>query len=75
MLVSRWDKPVVFEEDGLRICVGSPEEALTWLSHAPDRASFSWRRAWHTCVAAAEGNAPVEDAKSAVAQAVQSARH
>ncbi|TKT67114.1 DUF982 domain-containing protein [Rhizobium sp. LC145] len=75
MLVTRWDKPIVFEDDGLRISVGSPEEALTWLSHTPNQTSRSWRHAWKTCVAVQEGRRSPDDAKVAVEQAVSSTRH
>ncbi|HEV7436129.1 MAG TPA: DUF982 domain-containing protein [Pseudorhizobium sp.] len=75
MLVARWDTPVVIEDEGLRISVGSPEEALTWLSHAPNRRSGTWQRAWRACVAAKERKVPPEDAKAAVEQAVSTTRH
>ncbi|MEQ1407749.1 DUF982 domain-containing protein [Neorhizobium sp. Rsf11] len=75
MLVNRWEKPVVFDDDGLRITIGSPEEAMTWLSQASNRDRDSFRKAWRKCLAAREGRLPADEARPAVERAVESTRH
>ncbi|MBW9115537.1 DUF982 domain-containing protein [Rhizobium cauense] len=66
MLVHRWETPLVLGDDSIRIVVGSPEEALTWLIHEPNQSTIKWRRAWEACRAVVEGRMKTEDAKSAV---------
>ena len=75
MLITRWETPVVFEDDGLRITIGSPEEAMTWLSHASNRDRSIFRKAWKTCLAARDGRLPADEARPIVEQAVESTRH
>jgi hypothetical protein len=66
MLVHRWETPLVLGDNGIRIVVGSPEEALTWLVHEPNQSAAKWQRAWMACRAVVEGRMKTEDAKSAV---------
>jgi hypothetical protein len=66
MLVHRWKNPLVLGDSRIRIVVGSPEEAINWLSHEPDQSGDKWRRAWKACRAAIEGRMRAEDARSAV---------
>lgn len=66
MLVHRWKKPLVLGDSRIRIVVGSPEEALTWLIHEPNQSTAKWQRAWQACRAVIEGRMRAEDARSAV---------
>lgn len=66
MLVHRWETPLVLGDNRIRIVVGSPEEALTWLLHEPNQSTTKWQRAWEACRAVVEGRMKTEDAKSAV---------
>lgn len=66
MLVHRWKKPLVLGDSRIRIVVGSPEEALTWLIHEPNQSTAKWQRAWEACRAVIEGRMRAEDAKPAV---------
>ncbi len=66
MLVHRWERPLVLGDNRIRIVVGSPEEALTWLVHEPNQGAAKWQRAWKACKAVVEGRMKAEDAKSAV---------
>lgn len=75
MLVTRWETPVVFEDDGLQVTIGSPEEAMTWLSHATNRDRGIFRKAWMMCLAARDGRLPANEARPVVEQAIESTRH
>ncbi|KQV65137.1 DUF982 domain-containing protein [Rhizobium sp. Root1220] len=66
MLVHRWKKPLVLGDSRMRIVVGSPEEALTWLIHEPNQGTTKWQRAWTACVASIKGQVGAEDARTAV---------
>jgi len=66
MLVHRWEKPLVLGDSRIRIVVGSPEEALTWLIHEPNQSAPKWQRAWKACQAVVDGRMNAEDAKTAV---------
>lgn len=66
MLVHRWETPLVLRDNRIRIVVGSPEEALTWLIHEPNQNSAKWQQAWKACRAVVEGRLKTEDAKAAV---------
>ena len=66
MLVHRWKKPLVVSDSRIRITVGSPEEAMNWLTHEPNHNSDKWQGAWSACLAAIEGRMPADEARSAV---------
>lgn len=73
MLVTRWSKPLVIHDEGLRISVGSAEEAINWLTHEPHQDTEKWRKALRKCWAAIKGNLPPDAARSAVRLAAESA--
>lgn len=72
MLVHRWKKPLVIKADGFRFVIGSAEEAMTWLSHQPEKATAKWRQAWEACKAVVEERLNSEKARSVLALAFKS---
>lgn len=74
MLATRWKNPLILEDRGLRITLGSAEEAMNWLIHEPDQRSERWKHAWQTCRAVHEGRLPPEEARSAVRLAAEGLR-